>query len=396
MKNTLNLFILILLSSCSVDNSQENSFVINTQDDMYHAPVFTDLPNTNYEDNTVVCLQVGEKLVPGQIERINESTSRLWFIAEQKAGTSTTYSLSDSQQCSNESYSWKQADNISTQLVLNDQPVISYEYPVYDRDNYSATKKPFHQVYDPLGNGLITKGLGGLYPHHRGIYFGYNHVYVGESDKQIDIWHARDGERSEHSGFVKEFSGPVMGGHIVSIEWKDHDGVPFIEETREIRVFKQPNGESLIDFKSTLRALDKPVTLGGDRQHAGVQFRAAQEVVENAESTRFIRPSDWSHVDPTTEIEEEDMMNLPWNAMHFQIEDRPYTVAYISHPDNPDNAEMSERRYGRFGEFIKHELTKDDPFQLSYRFWIKSGQVPDSDVLDLKNKAYANMASVQK
>ena len=57
-------------------------------------------------------------------------------------------------------------------------------------------------------------------------------------------------------------------------------------------------------------------------------------------------------IDPAEEIEGEDIYDLPWNAMHFMIDEKPFTVSYLSHPSNPDNVAMSERLYGRFGEFF--------------------------------------------
>jgi hypothetical protein len=180
-----------------------------------------------------------------------------------------------------------------------------------------------------------------------------------------------------------------MGGHIVRIYWKDHDGKPILEETRDVRVFWQSSGETLIDFSSVLQTTGSPVRLEGDRQHAGVQFRAAQSVAENREHTIFIRPQAWSHIDPGKEIGEEDKFNLPWNAMHFRIDDKQFTVSYMSHPSNPDNAEMSERLYGRFGEFIPYHVSQDDPLILNYRFWISEGEQPSSEQLDIRYQGYA-------
>ena len=65
-----------------------------------------------------------------------------------------------------------------------------------------------------------------------------------------------------------------------------------------------------------------------------------------------------------------DYVDLPWNAIQFRIEERPYTVAYLSDPANPDGARFSERLYGRFGEFFPYELTEEAPLTVRYRFWI--------------------------
>ncbi len=390
MKLSLPLLVLIFLAC---NSNHEITFLIAAEEfDLTHVPVSAELETGIFDENTIVCLQTDNQVIPAQIEFISDSAQRLWWIVNQAAGESKEYRLKHNEDCnSSVTFTWSQAGNQSKRLLQNSTPLIQYEYPVFDPDDIEASKKPYHHIFDPAGDRLITKGPGGLYGHHRGIFFGYNHVYTHDKpDTQIDIWHARDGERSEHSEFIKEFEGPVMGGHIVKIYWKDHNGSPFLEELRDIRVFDQPDNEILIDFRSTLTAIDGSVRLDGDLQHAGVQFRAAQYVADHAENTRFIRPEKWSHVPPDTEIGEADRLDLPWNAMHFQLENKNYTVAYMSHPQNPGGAEMSERRYGRFGEFFPYEVTENNPLNVHYRFWIKSGGEPSIDEIELRYSAFAN------
>ena len=60
------------------------------------------------------------------------------------------------------------------------------------------------------------------------------------------------------------------------IDWNDRNGKPFAVEKRTLRAFRQPAGEALIEFESTLEAVDKLVHLDGDlnalvgRQRAGL------------------------------------------------------------------------------------------------------------------------------
>jgi hypothetical protein len=355
---------------------------------MVDAPVYAILEPNAFEEGAMICLHSDNEIVPGQMEDMGDSGQRLWWVVNLEPGETATYRLQLSDECYPGEFEWEQIAEHSTRLFFNDQPVIQYEHPAFDYDDIEGTKKPFHHVFEPTGEQLITKGGGGLYPHHRGIFFGYNHVYLND-DERVDIWHARDGERSEHIEVVREYGGPVMGGHEVVIHWKDREGTPFIEETRKIRVFSQVFGSSLIDFHSTLRAVNAPIRLEGDRQHAGVQFRAAQYVADNRDDSRFIRPADWSHVDGTREIEGEDMYDLPWNAMHFGINGKLFTVAYMSHPANPPYAEMSERLYGRFGEFFPYLVTAENPLEVNYRFWITEGEAPSIDEIDFRYQVYA-------
>ena len=259
----------------------------------------------------------------------------------------------------------------SRDLLLGERRVLRYMHTPFDPADVENTKKPFHHVFAPDGSQLLTKGPGGLYSHHRGIFFGYNKCRVG--DKSFDIWHAAKGERSQHAEFLEEWTGAISGGHRVRIDWCDTEGEPFASEERSLRVWPQGPGSMLVDFHTVLRATRGPVQLSGDRQHAGVQFRAAQEVAENQKNSRYLRPARWSELDPAQQFNDDAHRGLPWNALRFSLQGKPYTVAYLSHPDNPDGAEFSERLYGRFGEYFPWELREDHPLEARYRWWITEG-----------------------
>jgi hypothetical protein len=295
-----------------------------------NTPVYVEINHPDLSDNQVLCVHSETEVVPAQVQSLSGTEKRIWWQVTQPANQLNTYSFSVNGSCYDQTFEWTEAGDYSARLQYGDVPLLQYEHPVYNPDDIEHTKKPFHHLYDPAGGQLITKGPGGLYSHHRGIFFGYNHVYT--NDRRIDIWHARDGERSEHEAVVREFEGPVLGGHVVNILWKNHEGEPFLDENREIRLFRQADDLSVIDFYSTLTAIDGPVVLDGDRQHAGVQFRAAQYVADHADQTQYIRPGYLIHREPDDEIDGDDMMDLPWNAIQFVVDGNSYTVAYMSHP----------------------------------------------------------------
>jgi hypothetical protein len=377
MRNLSVIFLFIFAVSCG--GTERSTFMYTSDDfDLDQALTYTDLTASDLPGS--FCIEANEELIPAQAEPLTDTETRIWWFANQPAGETVEYTIHRNEECSDEEYSWVRTGDQSIKLQYNGQPLIQYEHPVYDRDDAEHTKKPFHHVFDPLSDHLITKGPGGLYSHHRGIFFGYNHVYV--NDGRVDIWHANDGERSEHVEVIREITGPAAGGHVLKIHWKDRSGDTFIEETRDVRVSQHTDNSFFIDFKSVLNPVHGPVRLEGDLQHAGVQFRAAQYVADNAESTVFIRPDRWSDLPPDEELDEENWNDLPWNAMNFNIEGNEYTVAYLSHPANPGGSEMSERRYGRFGQFFPYHLTEDNPLELRYRFWIISGEAPSAEEIE--------------
>src|SRR5438045_8433646 len=66
------------------------------------------------------------------------------------------------------------------------------------------TYKPYLHVFDAAGGGPITKGAGGFYTHHRGIFLGWNKIGVG--GKTFDRWHMAGGDQV-HEKFIKQEAG---------------------------------------------------------------------------------------------------------------------------------------------------------------------------------------------
>jgi len=276
-------------------------------------------------------------------------------------------------------YIWQKISPQSLLLVKDGKPLVQYEFPVFDTSRVEQTMKPFHHIYDPETGQFITKGPGGLYSHHRGIFYGYNKISI-DGAEPIDVWHSRNGEHTAHKAVIGEFSDSQAGGHILKIDWKDTQGKTFATETRILRVAYEGE-EMVLDFHSTLESTGATIELNGDRQHAGVHFRASNRVSENATETRFIRPSNLAHVAAHSEIDGQDMMDLPWNAMDFSLNGNRFTVIYMAHPANPKGAEMSERKYGRFGQFFPYILTPAKPLVVHYRFFVLKNSTPSPAVI---------------
>jgi hypothetical protein len=211
------------------------------------------------------------------------------------------------------------------------------------------------------------------------------------------MWSSADAHQI-HAKFVREFVGPVLGGHVVTVDWLDKAGKVFTTETRTIRVFRSPKDQSLIQFDTTVTTDDGPVALeASNNHHGGVQFRAAQEVAENEKATRFLRPGKWATMPAETALDVEqhkDFVDLPWDAIQYKLGDRGYTVAYLCNPKNPPKAEMSERAYGRFGEYSTWKLTKDNPLSLTYRFWIIATHAVTQKDVDVKARDFASPPKV--
>jgi Methane oxygenase PmoA len=69
---------------------------------------------------------------------------------------------------------------------------------MYAHDTSSEAKrvetyKPYLHVFDAEGKAPITKGTGGVFPHHRGIFIGFNKIEF--NGKNYDRWHMPGGEK---------------------------------------------------------------------------------------------------------------------------------------------------------------------------------------------------------
>jgi hypothetical protein len=291
-----------------------------------------------------------------------------------------------------EGFSWHDHPGDFTLLRFGTRPVLRYHYRAYDDSSKASrdrTYKVFNHLFSPRGDVLVTGGLSDdpevHSPHHRGIFFGYNRISYGNG-KTADVWHCTNGAYQAHDRFLASEAGPVLGRHRLAVSWHGQDKQAFAEEEREVTVYNVRGGQ-LVDFASRLRPSDGPVKLDGDPQHAGVHFRADNEVfARTSGQTIFVRPDgtgkpgETRNWDPATR---RGPVNVPWDAMSFVLKSKRYTVAYLDHPRNPKEARTSEREYGRIGSYFEYTLTRDKPLTVRYRFWLQEGLMKPAEVAAL-------------
>lgn len=352
-----------------------------------------ELPDTfSPEDRVVLIAEDGSKIA-GQLTppslladrtRFDAASGRValetTFIPERlDAGESARFVLSKGEIHSEvPTFSWEETSE-GDRLAIGSDPVLVYVRPELDESSPEAreqTYKPFHHLYAIDGRRL-SKGPGGLFTHHRGLFFGFNRVSYGDG-KQADVWHARGKAFQSHEETLSRVAGPVLGRHFVRIDWHGQEGEVFARETREVTAFATGEGR-LIEFASRVEAVGGPVMLDGDPQHAGVHFRADNQVAEETKGqTYYLRPDGRGGLGETRNWEPktgEGPVNLPWNAMSIVIDGDRYSVCYLDHPENPKEARYSERDYGRFGSYFEYELTRDRPLEIRYRLWLQQGEM---------------------
>ena len=250
-------------------------------------------------------------------------------------------------------------------LRLDGKPVWT-AIGTYDSENHEPTFKSFDHLYGHSGKRL-TKGPGGLYSHHRGAFVGWSKT--GHHGRVDDFWHGKKGAHYRTDAVVDDVSIRQHSATVRrSARWIGADGTEALRDTREVVIHGRVGYPRIFDYTITLEASGAPVVLDGDPQHAGFQFRAAQEVQES--KTTYTRPA--GAKDTGNDV----WVDCAWVFGRFDIEGETHVVLHADHPDNPKSV-YSTRDYGRFGSYFAGQLESGRPLVLRYRLAVLSGENVD-------------------
>jgi len=269
------------------------------------------------------------------------------------------------------------------------------------------TFKPYLHVFDVEGKTPITKGPGGQFTHHRGIFFGWQKI--GYDGKKYNLWEMAGGSRQVHLKFLAQTAGADQASFTSQVAWNLADGKTLIDESRTLTFYRRPAPVlALIDFSATVKAVAGDLALDGDPEHGGIQYRPADQVDRKA--TQYCLPKDAVEppLDPgaefqvmaetkdgkTAAITKIGKTDLPWAAESYVLGGKTYYVQQMSHPDNPKGTRWSAYRdYGRFGAFPKADLKNGETLTVRYRFWVSAGPAPSREELQKQWDAYVKAAA---
>ena len=281
---------------------------------------------------------------------------------------------------------WKDTEGKYLDLMYGKRKITRY---MYDSDESSEqrifeTYKVFHHVFDEKGENLLTNGPDGenpykksvKYPHHRGIFIGWNKLQF--EGKSYDTWHMTKGVRQIHQKFLSNKGDAEKATSTTLIHWKNGEDKVMVEEKRTMIVYP-PGDETivLLDFETELKAPNGEIYLDGDPEHAGFQYRPHDDVAKGPADVKAKYLFHKEGIDPKKD------KDLPWVAMEYGLNDKRYSVQYMSDPANPnaDAVYSAYRDYGRFGEFFKHTIGAGQTLKLRYRICVSEGSLPDRESL---------------
>lgn len=246
-----------------------------------------------------------------------------------------------------------------------------YRYQdVYDPAQYGLTRRPFNHVYGSDGK-YISKGNEGEHPHQRGIMMGWNvngHGYWTNGGGTVQIHQSYDSSLA--------VSGPVFSRVSSKISWQ-HNKVEEMIETRTVEAWWVKPGVTLLDLRFTLTEPDgKTFSLDGEGAHAGMQFRAGDEVNVNREDS-LLGAKHYSQEGPFR-TGANYAGKGHWIAQLFPIRGIKYVGLVMDHLANPKPTEFPSRDYGRFGVFFNHVQPAGKPLPLYYRYLFADRSVQDT------------------
>ncbi len=342
--------------------------------------------------------------VTGQVIKAKgASDAELWWVIPKlEAGEQTRWVASFEVKAKGirGGFEWENSPGKQADLSFDGRPVLRYvcAYDVSNRARMLATYKPFHHFFGAEGKQLITSGgeRGTKYPHHRGLFVGWT---VGKHD----LWGMAErrmppGTAQVHRKFLTLAGGSVVAVQKSIIHWNGKEGAvakALIEEMRTVTVYRsEPPTVLQLQLDVTLKSLAGDLELRGDVEHAGVHFRAHNDLARGDLKTaegewhtrvaRYIFPGGRAN---------DRALDMPWVAMNYMVKGAEYTVQMINSPGNPKGARYSANRpYGRFGvsphEGTRLKLKAKEPLKLSYRLFVDAGPAPATETLDARHATF--------
>ena len=243
----------------------------------------------------------------------------------------------------------------------------------------TETYKPYLHIFDAQGIAPITKGPGGIFPHHRAVFVGWREILV--DGKSYDRWHMIGGDQV-HRKFLEKKAGAGGATFTSLVQWDgSNSATPILEEERTMSFLTPPApAYAAVDLKTTLKAVAGDTELGGDPEHSGIHFRPASEL--DTKQTVYFFPK--QNANPHKDLD------YPWLAETFALSGKHYSVIYLNHPSNPKGTAFSAYRdYGRFGGFFKATIPKGGELTLRIRLLVVEGNLPPAAMIQDAYNSYA-------
>jgi hypothetical protein len=270
------------------------------------------------------------------------------------------------------------ADVTTTSLGLweGDRPVLVYNHGVIASSNAPADRARSSYVHPLYGldGEVLTDDFPKDHYHHRGLFWAWPHVKIGESE--TDLWMLK-GIRTQFEHWLRREvnnSTAVLG---VQNGWFIGDR-KVVEEQVWLRVLTATSEGRAIDVELTWTPLKAPLTLRGaeGKSYGGLTLRFAPRTGETIITTPDGRSK-----------EDLPIAHLPWADLSAQFAGAkaPSGAAIFIAPEHPDfPPEWLTRHYGvlcvGWPGVKEQTIPAGKSIHVRYRVWIHRG-IPETEKL---------------
>lgn len=352
-------------------------------------PIVVDLPMDGFKPSASTYeLRSGEISIPMQIL---EDEQKAVFIVPADVSGNLTFEIYNSDE---EGFRLEQDDK-TLHVLEGNRPVIDYNFGVMSKEGVPEDRNRsnyFHPVYGLEGE-VISDDFPADHYHHRGLYWSWPRVIIGEDD--YDLWHLM-GIKPHFEAWHYQEAGPVCASLGFQAGWyTSHNNKKVIEEQVEVIIYKSSDIGQAIDFRVEYHAVDKPVTLSkklsDDKGYGGFLFRPAPRARNNT----FLASS------TGVEQRDSDLKEFPWADFSATWNGSNVTsgLSIFSNPSNPKFPPgWILRHYGYLGVSWPglgvHTINPGKPLVLTHRVWIHKGkaeQGKSATAYNVYEKPYASV-----
>lgn len=133
---------------------------------------------------------------------------------------------------------------------------------------------------NPITRSFLIKEVEGEqtdHPHHKSMWTSHGDV------NGVDFWSEEEGcGRQSHVAFLELERGPVLGRMTSLIDWLDSGGERVLLESRKATFYKTARHLRIIDYETSLFAIDKDVKFGDTKEGGLLSVRVATGICEDA------------------------------------------------------------------------------------------------------------------
>lgn len=260
-------------------------------------------------------------------------------------------------------------------VMQQNTPVLGYRILPRSKDG-QYTRNNYVNLYNFQGYE-ITEDFPADHLHHRGVFWAWHQVIVGERHLG-DSWECRNFTwDSKEVTTTQQRDGVLLRTrtHWSSPDYVDTQGIeiPIVMEETEVHIHKTKNAARVIDFHIIINPLVDHLKLGGSENDKGY----------GGFSPRIALPADikfWSEQGEVTP-QRTAIEAGPWINMEGTFHEKdpsPSTIAIICHPGNPTypdkwilRAKGSMQNAAYPGQHAVN-VPKSKPLELRYRLVLQS------------------------